>query len=166
MFEVERAGYKKTEVEYYIKRLEDDFHAIIQNNKEKLEHVRRNLSEMTRDLPQYKTEIESLRERLLNIRENANRASEARYLKDAEPEVLLANLITQVLDETSDMEKLKPVIAVPGQNDFFEILAGSKELKLDEALEGFDFFDNNPYKDRAEKKLAKIHAKKEKRQPR
>ena len=163
MFEVEKRGYKKTEVDYYIKRLEDDFHAIIRNNTDKLEHVQRNLSEITQSVPEYKSEIESLRERLLNIRDSANKTSEARYLKDADTEVLLANLIMQILDETGDIEKLKPVISVPGQNDFFEILAGSKELKLDEALEGFDFFDNNPLREKAEKRLAKIQARKERR---
>ena len=164
MFEVEKNGYKRKEVDYYIERLEVDFRAIIKNNAEKIEHIKNNLSEVTQIVPQYKTEIESLKERLVNIRECTNRASEARYLKDAEPEVLLANLIMQVLEETSAMEKLKPVVTTIDDSDFFEILAGSRELKLDEALEGFEFFDNNPYKLKAEKKLAKIQARKEKRQ--
>ena len=164
MFEVEKNGYKRKEVDYYIERLEVDFRTIIKNNTEKIEHIKRNLSEITQTVPQYKTEIESLKERLVNIRDCANRASEARYLKDAESEVLLANLIMQVLEETSDMEKLKPMVTVIDENDFFEILASTKELKLNEALEGFEFFDNNPYKEKAEKKLAKIQARKERRQ--
>ena len=163
MFEVEKNGYKKNDVDYYIKRLEDDFHTIIQRNCEKLENTKQNLKEITRAVPQYKTEIESLRERLSNLRDCANKASEARYLKDAQPEVLLANLIAKVLTESSDLEKLKPVVASENEEDFLQILASTKELKLDDALEGFDFFDNNPYKTKAEKKLEKIKTKKEKR---
>ena len=163
MFEVEKNGYKKNDVDYYIKRLEDDFQAIIKSNSEKLAYTKQNLKEITQTVPQYKSEIESLRERLSNLRDCANRASEARYLKDAQAEVLLANLIAKVLTESADLEKLKPVIAEEGEDDFLQILASTKELKLGDALEGFDFFDNNPYKTKAEKKLEKIKTKKEKR---
>ena|GEM_PF-1007640 len=161
MFEVEKEGYRKKEVDYFIKRLESDFQSIIKRNTEKLEHTQKNLREITLSVPQYKTEIESLRERLEIIRDCANKASEARYLKDAQPEVLLANLVAKVLTETADMEKLKPVIAELDEGDFLQILAGTRELKLGDALEGFDFFDNNPYKGKAEKRLAKIKAKKD-----
>ena len=163
MFEAEKNGYKKTEVDYYIRRLEDDFRAILENNAQKLEHTRANLKQVTQVVPQFKSEIESLRERLENIRDCANQTSESRYLDGAKPEVLLANLITTVLDETAEMEKLKPVIEEVADDDFFEILAGSKELKLAEALQGFEFYDNNPYKAKAEKKLVKIKEKRERR---
>jgi len=118
-------------------------------------------------VPQYKSDIESLRERLLNVREYANRASSARYLKDAQPEVILANLITKILAEADEIDKLKPVTAsrstAQKTDDFFEVLATSRELQLDEALSGFEFFDNNPYRIKAEKKLEKIKQKKNKR---
>jgi uncharacterized coiled-coil protein SlyX len=177
MFDTERNGYNRREVDYYITRLEDDFQNIIKGHTERLANVKRNVTELASDLneysqvvPQYKSEIESLRERLTNIQEFANTASSARYLQGAQPEVLLANLIAQILTESSAMSELKPVEPAVSAHasgisgdDFFEILAGSKELKLDEALSGFDFFDNNPYKSKAEKRLKKIEAKRAKR---
>jgi len=138
----------------YTKRLEDAFTRIMQGYRE---------------VPQYKSDIESLRERLVNIRNFTNRASSARYLKDAQPEVILANLITQILSEADEINVLKPVRQTSqtagdkAAKDFFEILAGSKELKLDEALSGFEFFDNNPYRIKAEKRLEKIKRKKGKK---
>jgi len=145
----------KEENNLYTKRLEEAFTRIMTGYREVV--------------PQYKSDIESLRERLVNIREFANRASSARYLKDAKPEVLLANLIAQVLAEADEMDKLKPVGSAKvleearKAENFLEVLAGSKELELDEALSGFEFFDNNPYRMKAEKRLAKIKSKKSKK---
>lgn len=138
---------QETKDKDYTKRLEDAFKRIMEGY-----HV----------VPQYKSDIESLRERLVNIRDFANRASSARYLKDAKPEVILANLITQVLSEADEMDKPKPVRqtrlydSAKKAEDFFEVLAGSKELELDQALSGFEFFDNNPYRVKAEKRLEKL----------
>ena len=181
MFEVEKNGYKRSEVDFYIRRLDDDFQKILGKSEERLENVKNNIAALTVELneysqvvPQYKSEIESLRERLLNIRRWANNASEARYLKQ-DVDAILAGLVTQVLAETDKLEELKPVIAAQTEgettvnvrplnpDDFFEILATNKNLKLDEALSGFDFFDNNPFRQKAEKKLKKIEAKKNKR---
>jgi len=121
----------------YTKRLEDAFSAIMRGYREVV--------------PQYK----SLHERLHNIREFANYASRARYLKNAQPEAILANLIMQILSESDETVKDLP----RHEQDFFEILAGTKELKLEEALSGFEFFDNNPYRINAEKRLEKIKGK-------
>lgn len=143
---------QETKDKDYTRRLEDAFKRIMEGYRDVV--------------PQYKSDIESLRERLVNIKEFANRASSARYLKDAKPEVILANLITQILLEADEMDKLKPVRSASGLSgskkveDFFEVLAGTKELKLDEALSGFEFFDNNPFRIKAEKRLAKIKSKK------
>jgi len=139
----------------YTKRLEEAFSRIMTGYREVV--------------PQYKSDIESLRERLINIREFANRASSSRYLKDAQAEVILANLITQILTEADEMDKLKPVKPINSAaearraENFLEVLAGTKELKLDEALSGFEFFDNNPYRMKAEKRLARIKSKKSKK---
>jgi len=139
----------------YTKRLEEAFARIMTGYREVV--------------PQYKSDIESLRERLINIRNFANRASAARYLKDANSEFILANLITQILQEADEIDKLKPVKPMNATEEarrtenFLEVLAGSKELKLDEALSGFEFFDNNPYRVKAEKRLAKIKSKKNKK---
>ena len=179
MFEVEKNGYKRSEVDFYIRRLDDDFQKILGKSEERLENVKHNIAALTVELneysqvvPQYKSEIESLRERLYNIRKWANNASEARYLKQ-DVDAILASLITQTLAETDKLEELKPLgaDAVSGSpdvrplvaDDFFEVLATNKNLKLDEALSGFDFFDNNPFRQKAEKRLKKMEAKRNKR---
>lgn len=166
-FESEDKGYRREQVDYYIKQLEAEFQTIIKGQSEKLENVRHNVGELAKYsqvVPVYKSEIESLRERLENVKDFANRASEQRYLKGQNIEVLLANLITQILTETNDIDKQKPLktsskAAGNRGEDFFEVLASTKELKLDEALEGFEFYEQNPYKSKAEKKLAKMEAK-------
>ena len=137
------------------------------NYTKRLEEAFERIMEGCRDVPQFKTDIESLRERLINICNFANRASSDRYLKNAQPEVILANLITQILSEADKIDELKPANTSDDdgikQEDFFEVLAGTKELKLDEALSGFEFFDNNPYRIKAERKLAKLKSKKDKK---
>jgi hypothetical protein len=172
MFDKEKNGYKKTAVEYYIKRLDDDFQEILKGQAERFENVTSKIATLAKDLneysqvvPQYKSEIDSLKERLQNIREAAEFASEERYLSRNDIEVVLANFIAQVLKETDKIDELKiqgPKVMRSG-GDFFEELAGNKEIKLDDALKGFDFYDNNPYKTSAERKLAKIEAKKRKK---
>jgi len=173
MFEQEKNGYKRSEVDHYIKRLDDDFQNILKSHTERLEDVKRNIADIAKELntfnavvPKYKSEIDSMRERLENIRGWAAAASKARYIKNTDLEALLANFITQVLVESDKIHELKPVVASEkkqiNNDDFFEILATSKDIKLEDALEGFDFYDNNPYKEKAEKNLAKINKKKKK----
>ena len=173
MFKEEERGYKKSEVDYYIKRLDDDFQLILKSHTDRLENVKHNIAELATELnqysqvvPQYKSEIESLRERLENIRGWAAEASKARYEK-TDKEAGLANFITQILSESDKLDQLKPVdppIVKPiDVEDFFEILASSRDVKLEEALAGFDFFDDNPYKAEAEKRLAKIKRKRDKK---
>ena len=179
MFEAEKNGYKRSEVDHYIKRLDDDFQKILGRSEERLENVKHNIAALTVELneysqvvPQYKSEIESLRERLNNIRKWANNASEARYLKK-DVDAILASFITQSLAETDKLDELKPldsqITQASGEtrmlkpDDFFEVLATNKNLKLDEALSGFDFFDNNPFRQKAEKRLKKIENKRNKR---
>jgi hypothetical protein len=158
----------------YTDALEAFYNKIIGRQGEKLDTIKKNINELTVELneyatavPQFKSEIDSLRERLYNIMGYANRASEQRYLQDAQSEVILAHLIMQILDETADIDELKPLVSdlesgLLNGDDFFDILANNKELKLDEALSGFDFFDNNPFRQSAERRLAKIERKKNK----
>jgi len=151
----------------YLKRLEEDFQRIKKNfaavnwQEQGREQVQE--QEQIREIPQRNAEIESYKKRFSALRKCANRTSSARYLKGAQSEVLLANLITQVLAVTDDSRDVEFSEANNHDPDFFEVLASTKELKLDKALEGFEFFDNNPFKTKAERKLAKIQAKKEKR---
>lgn len=171
MFEKEKNGYKKQEVDYYIQRLDEDFQTILKNQTERLENVKANitqlateLNEYTQAVPKYKSEIESLHERLNNIRSWTEEASKVRYMPKSDKEVILANLITQILHESDNLDQLKLVESTPTKpivgEDFFEILATHREVKLDDALSGFDFFDNNPFKNKAEKRLAKIEKRK------
>ena len=46
------------------------------------------------------------------------------------------------------------------QNDFFQLLNQDHDINLDEALNDFDFYLNNPYKKKAEKMLSNIEARK------
>jgi len=173
MFENERNGYKKAEVDHYLQRLDDDFQAILKSNNQRLENVKRNITELAVEIgqythvviPKYKSEIESLRERLFNVRGWSEAASKIRYLKNTDVDAILANLIAQILLETDNLDELKlvepeePAKPVDGEG-FFEVLASCKNVKLEDALQGFDFYDNNPYKKTAMKKLAKIEKKK------
>ena len=101
-------------------------------------------------------EIESLRTRFDNIRNIANNASKARYLASQTHEVILANLIMQILEE-SDTGKASTY--TNDETSLLNELASSKSMKLEEVLEGFDFYDNNPYKAQAEKYLARAKKK-------
>ena len=173
MFENEKNGYCRTEVDHYLKRLDADFQVILKSQTERLENVKRNITELAVEIgeythvviPQYKSEIESLRERLFNIRGWAEAASKIRYMKNTDIDAILANLIAQVLLETDNLDELKliepePAVKPVDGEGFFEVLASCQNVKLEEALSGFDFYDNNPYKIAAEKKLAKIEKKK------
>lgn len=145
-FEKATEGYKCDQVDSYIKRLDDEFQGIMKNQACRFGLLRENVAALGNELE----------ERLTKIREYANAASEQRYLK-GDCEMILANLIMQVLEETD--KTLGAQSTVQKVEDFFEVLAANRELKLDEALEGFDFFDNNPYKAKCEKKLAKLERK-------
>ena len=93
-------------------------------------------------------------EKLNKILLHTNEASAARYMASNTPEVILANLIMQILT------------AIEGEdadNDLLKLLA-QENIKLEDALESFEFYKNNPYKDKAEKKLAELEEKKRKRQ--
>jgi len=122
------------------------------------------ISMMSNIIPQYKSENESLRERLLNIRSWAEVASKIRYMPDTDADAVLANLITQILIETDKLDELKPIVKEPDikavSDELFQMLSNSRNVELDEALSGFDFYDNNPLKKSAEKKIAKIKKKK------
>ena len=137
----------------YLKRFEAEFRAIMDE-----------VSMYTSVIPQYKSENDSLRERLTNIKEWAEAASKTRYMPGADADAVLANLITNVLPECNSLEQLKPI--VPKKSDIktasdelFQMLSHSRNVEMDEAFKGFDFFDNNPYKKSAEKKIAKIKRK-------
>jgi len=116
-------------------------------------------------IPQYKNEIDSLRERIANIRGWAEAASKIRYMPGTDADAVLANLITQVLLESDKLDELKPIIqkepdTKTASEDLYQLLTASRSVAMDEAFQGFEFYDNNPYKKIAEKKIAKIQKRK------
>jgi len=145
-----------TDENRYLKRFEAEFRAIMQE-----------VSMYTSVIPQYKSENESLRERLCNIREWVEAASKIRYMSGTDSDAVLANLIANVLPECTDLQELKPTTPKEpdiksASEELFNMLVNSRNVAMDEAFEGFEFFENNPYKKVAEKKIAKIQKRKKK----
>jgi hypothetical protein len=93
------------------------------------------------------------------IRDLTNRISAERFKEHANIDILLATLIDSILQILNGGGE----IPNGGGGNFFELLNRERTVKLDDALTDFDFFNNNPYKDKAERRLAKIEAKKNKR---
>lgn len=96
--------------------------------------------------------VNKLSEKLNKIENLATQISAERYTHNYNPEICLANLLNCIL-ATDDQDL---------QNDFFQILNQEHDMGLDEALNDFDFYLNNPYKKKAEKMLSKIEARKNK----
>lgn len=91
-------------------------------------------------------------QKLTKIESLATEISAERYSPNYNPEICLANLLNYILSaDTQDM-----------QNDFFQLLNQDHNVNLDQALNDFDFYLDNPYKKKAEKILSKIEARKNK----
>lgn len=91
-------------------------------------------------------------QKLNKIKALATEISAERYNPSYSPEVCLANLLNYILSaDDQDM-----------QNDFFQLLNQDHNVNLEQALNDFDFYLNNPYKKKAEKILSKIEARKNK----
>ena len=138
----------------YLKRFEAEFNKILNE-----------ITVLSESIPQYKSENESLRERIQNMRRWAEAASKIRYLKGTDHEAVLANLITHILRESDNLDELKPIVSQEvdikaTSDELFQLLTTSRNVAMEEAFRGFDFYDNNPYKEVAEKKIAKINKKK------
>ena len=93
--------------------------------------------------------VQSDAEKIDNIRSITNAASQSRYMDVNTAEVILANLIMQILAEIEGAHQEDDVIKMIFQD----------KVELEEALEPFDFYKNNPYKEKAEKNLAKLEQK-------
>lgn len=91
-------------------------------------------------------------QRLKDIEAYATKISAERYTSKYNPEICLANLLNYIL--TSENKDL--------QNDFFQLLNQDNDFDLDQVLNDFDFYLDNPYKKKAEKILSKIEARKNK----
>ncbi|MCM1403921.1 MAG: hypothetical protein NC133_00205 [Prevotella sp.] len=91
-------------------------------------------------------------QKLTKIESLATEISAERYSPNYNPEICLANLLNYILSaDDQDM-----------QNDFFQLLNQDHNVNLDQALNDFDFYLDNPYKKKAEKILSKIEARKNK----
>ena len=91
-------------------------------------------------------------QKLSKIKSLATEISAERYSPNYNPEICLANLLNYIL--AADDQDMK--------NDFFQLLNQDHNMNLDQALNDFDFYLNNPYKKKAEKILSKIEARKNK----
>jgi len=89
--------------------------------------------------------------KLDKIIDATNRASKERYLTSNDHEAILARLIMQIYSVTDT-----PAEVFHKSDSFFEILTNSKETELDKIFNGFEFYDNNPYREIAERRLEKI----------
>jgi hypothetical protein len=97
-------------------------------------------------------------EKLQRIAEVTNRISAERFGDKPQFDILLADLIDEILRILNDSE------CDGGSGDsIFSLLNKERSVKLEDALMEFDFFQNNPYKDKAERYLAKIEARKNRR---
>ena len=159
MLEEQITGTREDE---YLKRFEDEF-----------ARIRDEVNMYSDVLPRYKSENESLRERLRNIRTWVEDASKMRYLPsditidannmptEADAEAVLASLVTNILLETDNLDELKPTFQhekIKTVSDtLYELLGKRNNIEIDEAFQGFDFYEDNPYKKAAEKKIAKLN---------
>lgn len=91
-------------------------------------------------------------QKLNQIEAFATKISAERYNTNYNPEISLANLLNYILSK--DTENM--------QNDFFQLLNQENNSNLDQVLNDFDFYLNNPFKKKAEKILSKIEARKNK----
>lgn len=101
-----------------------------------------------------------LQGKLDKIVEATNQASKERYLSNNDHEAILARLIMQIYATTDNEPKSNEVFHK--SDSFFEILTNTRETELEKVFTGFDFYDNNPYREIAEKQLAKIKKKQDK----
>lgn len=91
-------------------------------------------------------------DKLNRIEALATEISAERYRPNYNADVCLANLLNFIL--SSDDQDM--------QHDFFQLLNQEHNMNLDQALDDFEFYLNNPYKKKAEKILSKIEARKNK----
>jgi len=97
-----------------------------------------------------------LTDRLDYIRDITNDASAARYMGAYDTDIILNDLISKVLDA---VEGVEPEVESATQ-EFFTAMLKAPQKELEQIFEGFEFYENNPYKDQAERALAKLRRKK------
>lgn len=110
-------------------------------------------TEAEKDAPKFEEKLRPEKQ-LQKISDVTNRISSERFNPNANMDVLLADLIDSILQILNGSA---------AEDDFFRLLNEERTVKLDDALTEFDFYRDNPYKSKAEKYLAKIEAKKNKR---
>lgn len=97
--------------------------------------------------------VEDSATKLKKIEALATEMSAERYSPNYNPEICLANLLNFILSKDLDQET---------EDNFFQLLNEERNVDLNEALNDFDFYIDNPYKKKAEKILSKIEARKNK----
>lgn len=109
-----------------------------------------------------------LQEKLDRILTATNNASRERYLSNNDHEAILARLIMQIYSVTEDEDEGCPACSDESEGEvfhksdsFFEILTSARETELEKVLSGFDFYENNPYREMAERRLEKLRRRRE-----
>ena len=152
--------------EFYIKKFDDDFRTIMgvsdfvdkgldEAEEFEPENLKKTTPPLQREFALTATpEHDTLDFKLQRILGYTNYASNERYMSNSTPEVILANLILQILSEIAG-DTINP-------NDdlqVFQSLSRSKKFNLDEALCGFEFYENNPHREKAERSIARLRKK-------
>ena len=103
----------------------------------------------------------ALQEQIDSITAATDVASKERYLTSNDHEAILARLIMQIYAATNKFDQVanESDEVFQKSESFFEILTNSKETDLEKIFDGFEFYENNPYREIAEKRLAKIYKK-------
>ena len=104
-----------------------------------------------------------LQEKLDKIIAATNSASKERYLSSNDHEAILARLIMQVYSAVDNKEKVDDEVFQKSES-FFEILTNSREVELERVFSDFDFYQDNPYREIAERRLAKLQKKRDRAQ--
>ncbi|MDR0384205.1 MAG: hypothetical protein LBH47_02700 [Christensenellaceae bacterium] len=125
----------------YLKELDREFSALLTEKTEAAGVV--NATKETGD---------DISDKFSAIVKKATLTSMERYLNGFNAEIALADLLNVILGEE----------AKQGNDNFFSVLNEQRDIALDEALEEFDFYNNNPYKGKAKKTLTKLFKKSKK----
>ena len=100
-----------------------------------------------------------VQERLDKILEATNQASRERYL-NSDHEAILARLIMTIYG--TEKELPVPAVEYHKSDSFFEILTNSRKDEVEEVFSHFDFYNQNPYREIAQRRLDKIKKRRDK----
>ena len=101
-----------------------------------------------------------VQERLDKILEATNLASRERYL-NSDHEAILARLIMSIYG-TEENAAQPDTEEYHKSESFFEILTNARKDEVEEVFSAFDFYNQNPYREIAQRRLDKIKKRRDK----